>query len=621
MAVDPSIPLQTGPSIPQIAQDWMGLSQMSNVLQTQRWQMETAMEDKRKRAAILDLYKRPDTFDENGVISLNAIKQMATIDPEIAGQAATNRVGMMNQMEMMQKRRTEEMKAKQSVGIDFLKQYSTFHETAKQRGMGDQQANEYAKAETMRAMEESEKAGLQPGFTSNDWRGLHMLVGNLTPDRAEATVKASIASKEFTDIESTRRAERRVKEIEEGKAPEQPAPAEGVPLSEVGAQPRMVAVGEGQVVPQTIDPQTGAVVRGFVPPGGRPYQPPAVTAPATQAAPKTVAAPPSEEQQIQNEITSLQNRQKVYRQEGMAKRANELDAQIEKRRGDLDKARRSRLAETREARLATITAREREIMGAPEALTPGGIQVAKELVAAGIPLPGGYNKVGQSRGNRILNLMAEEEAGGPGSGAVVRGIQTAKAQAAAVKDVMSGQTGRNIVALNTAIGHMGTVNELADLLESKDTKRVNQFINLVRKETGDPRVNNLELARNALGDELMRVFRQVGASENESAMWRRSFDAAASPAQMKGAVRVAGDLLYSRLNAQNEAYKARMGTKEDMPGLLSDHSKQVLKELGVVNPQERKSRFGITKPGMTVAPFADRDKERRYQEWKLQHGQ
>ncbi len=344
MAVDPSIPLQTGPSIPQIAQQWMGLSQMSNALQTQRWQMQQAVEDKRKRAAILDLYRRPDAFDANGVISLDAIKQMATIDPEIAGEAAKNRVGMMNQMEMMQKRRTDEMKAKQSVGVNFIKQFSTFHETAKERGMGDQQANEYAKSETMRAMDEAEHAGIEPGFTANDWRGLHMLVGNLNPDRAQAAVRSSLAAKEFEDVESTRRAERRIGEIEQGKAPEQPAPTQGVPLSEMGAQPRMIEGAAGEVVPQSIDPQSGAVVRGFQAPDLSLGGPRPVMVPPESAAPtEPVKAPPaamSEEQQLRGEIANLQARQKVYRQEGLSKKANEVDVQIEKRRDDIESVRK-----------------------------------------------------------------------------------------------------------------------------------------------------------------------------------------------------------------------------------------------------------------------------------------
>ena len=68
-------------------------------------------------------------------------------------------------------------------------------------------------------------------------------------------------------------------------------------------------------------------------------------------------------------------------------------------------------------------------------LTPGGLALASEPTKAGVSLPGGWSKAGQSRGNAILNKMAEEEAGGAGSGDIVSTRADVKGQTTAMAQV------------------------------------------------------------------------------------------------------------------------------------------------------------------------------------------
>lgn len=178
------------------------------------------------------------------------------------------------------------------------------------------------------------------------------------------------------------------------------------------------------------------------------------------------------------------------------------------------------------------------------------------------------------------------------------------ARAGTRRDFTSGKAANNLTAINTAIGHLGSLQKAGEALNNGDIPMLNKALNTLATATGDPRVNNFQLASQAVGDELMRVFRQVGASEQEARSWRERLDAAASPAQMKGALKMAGELLESRVNALNQQYEKGMGKSSDV--------------LKVVYPKSRETLDRIMNTGEANAStaFSDADKEKRYQEWK-----
>jgi hypothetical protein len=172
------------------------------------------------------------------------------------------------------------------------------------------------------------------------------------------------------------------------------------------------------------------------------------------------------------------------------------------------------------------------------------------------------------------------------------------------KDFTSGPTSKNLTGINTAIGHIGTLDELGDALNNNDVKKANSLLNTISIEIGNQSVNNFNLARSAVGDELMRTFRQVGASETEANAWKSHFDAANSPEQMKGATKVAVELLNSRINALNDTWKRGMNTDKDFPNIVSSKSKSVLKRMGI------KLEAGQSQPEkteQTAAPTAKAD--------------
>ena len=149
------------------------------------------------------------------------------------------------------------------------------------------------------------------------------------------------------------------------------------------------------------------------------------------------------------------------------------------------------------------------------------------------------------------------------------------------RDFTSGTTANNITAISTAIGHMSTMRELGDAMKNNDLKSVNALVNRLATETGHPEVTNFETARDAVASELMRVFRQVGASEVETQHWKDRFSASSSPQQLHEAIKTGADLLKSRIDAINERWDRGMGTKGGMPGMLSPKTLNALRAMGV----------------------------------------
>lgn len=149
-----------------------------------------------------------------------------------------------------------------------------------------------------------------------------------------------------------------------------------------------------------------------------------------------------------------------------------------------------------------------------------------------------------------------------------------------LKDFTSGKTANNITAMNTVIAHMGTVKELTEALQNNDIQTVNRIVNAAKTEFGNPNINNAEIAIQAMGNELMRVFRQVNASQHEVEAWERKFNAAkGSPAQLAGALQVGAELLQGRLDAVNDQWKRGMGVESDFPEILSAKSKAALAKI------------------------------------------
>ncbi len=148
------------------------------------------------------------------------------------------------------------------------------------------------------------------------------------------------------------------------------------------------------------------------------------------------------------------------------------------------------------------------------------------------------------------------------------------------KDFTSGPTSKNVTAINTAIGHMGTMSDLADAMKNNDVRAVNAVLNRIGIETGKTGVTNFNVAKSAVSTELMRVFRQVNASDAEIKDWADKFNSSNSPAQLNEALNVGANLLQSRIDALNDQWRRGMNTDKGFPNLMPDKNSAIMTKLG-----------------------------------------
>ena len=147
------------------------------------------------------------------------------------------------------------------------------------------------------------------------------------------------------------------------------------------------------------------------------------------------------------------------------------------------------------------------------------------------------------------------------------------------KDFTSGKAAQNITAMNTALGHLGSLSKAAAKLENRSFPLWNTVANMAEQATGDPRVKNFTLARNAVSNELMKVFRGTGGSVSEIEEWQNNIDSSDSPEQLHATITQATDLLRSRLEAMNDQYGRGMGKSGDPIQLLSPHAQQIYNKI------------------------------------------
>lgn len=156
-------------------------------------------------------------------------------------------------------------------------------------------------------------------------------------------------------------------------------------------------------------------------------------------------------------------------------------------------------------------------------------------------------------------------------------VANAPARIAARKAFTSGKQGQNISAFNTALGHLGTLAQRAEELDNSGIPIWNSVANGFESATGDPRVSNFQIARQAVADELTRAFRGSGGNVHDIKGWEAAINSAQSPAQLRGAIGQAAELLGSRINALQDQYNQSINstTAEPLP-LLNPHAQEAL---------------------------------------------
>lgn len=232
--------------------------------------------------------------------------------------------------------------------------------------------------------------------------------------------------------------------------------------------------------------------------------------------------------------------------------------------------------------------------------TPNVQALAKQLVEYKIPLPTG---MALSNPKSVWNAAIQA------AGILDPTFDATQypARLAMRKDFTSGKAAQTITALNTVIGHLDTLNKNGQALENAAIPIFNRGVNVVKTGTGNPAVKNFDVAKNAVADELLRVFRSTGGTETEVQSWKEQFDSSGSPEQLKGAINQAVELIGSRVSALQDQYDRGFGKPQNFK-FFTPKSEKILQELSGESPTATPTAPGgsisVTAPDGSVHPFA-----------------
>ncbi len=148
-------------------------------------------------------------------------------------------------------------------------------------------------------------------------------------------------------------------------------------------------------------------------------------------------------------------------------------------------------------------------------------------------------------------------------------------KAAALKDFTSGMTSRKVRSLNTAIDHMGTLDELSQALGNGDIKLVNKLGNEFAKETGNPAPTNFNAARDLVAKEIISAVVAGGGGQAEREEASASINAAGSPEQLKQVIETYRHLLGGQMRSLDTQYQQGTGM-QDFERFLTPRTKKAL---------------------------------------------
>jgi hypothetical protein len=163
-----------------------------------------------------------------------------------------------------------------------------------------------------------------------------------------------------------------------------------------------------------------------------------------------------------------------------------------------------------------------------------------------------------------------------------------------------GTAGKSLVAMGTAVNHIGDLRPLITALNNKDLQGANKIYNDIKKWTGDPNVTNIESVGPAVAAEIQKTFVSsgggTGAERDELA---KAFSTARSPQQLEGAVKMYENLMVGKLTELEKQY-ARTGRKDFWTNVVQDPR---LKDMADIHNAERAARenkpvSGTTKTGI-----------------------
>lgn len=159
--------------------------------------------------------------------------------------------------------------------------------------------------------------------------------------------------------------------------------------------------------------------------------------------------------------------------------------------------------------------------------------------------------------------------------------QLYKAQQAVLNDFtgVGGAAGSKLVAINTAVKHIGALGPLIDALGSGNVGRINQARQAYQTATGIPAPTNYQALANMATGEINTVVSGAGGGDKEEReRLGAPFDPRGGPDVLKGAVKTAVTALAGKTDALETAWNAAKMSQPHGPfsQFLGDETKQAL---------------------------------------------
>jgi len=135
---------------------------------------------------------------------------------------------------------------------------------------------------------------------------------------------------------------------------------------------------------------------------------------------------------------------------------------------------------------------------------------------------------------------------------------------------------KQIAAFTTVAGHLETLDKLGVALKNNDTQAINSAYNWFQTATGDPSVTNFNAAKQAVAAETIKAITGTAGALRDREEAAAIFGAVQSPAQLKGAISTAKELINSRLQTSQAMFEAGTG-RQNFDELLPPIVKQTFR--------------------------------------------
>ncbi len=145
--------------------------------------------------------------------------------------------------------------------------------------------------------------------------------------------------------------------------------------------------------------------------------------------------------------------------------------------------------------------------------------------------------------------------------------------------LFGGKGAENITSLDTALVHLGGLDEAATKLDNSAFRKYNTFANWLVKESGSPQAKAFQNDRTVVSEELARALKGGVATEAEVKQWEHNIDTADSPAQLRTSTQTIAKIIAGRLGEQSATYERGMGEPPPRP-FVSPEAQKVLTRLG-----------------------------------------